>query len=156
MADQGCAWEKTMSLKVELKPGERVLIGECVITNSGQRARFVIDGKKVPILREKDILTVEQADTPAKRIYLAVLLMYTSRDAREQHANYFALVQDIIRAAPSTLFHIEIINNHILIGNMYKALKQVKQLIAYEQELLRNDAGRKDLRKSGKQNLQSA
>ena len=69
-----------MSLKVELKPGERILIGECVITNAGQRARFVIDGKKVPILREKDILTAETADTPAKRIYLAVLLMYTSRD----------------------------------------------------------------------------
>ena len=145
-----------MALKVELKPGERILIGECVITNSGHRTRFVIDGKKVPILREKDILTAEEADTPAKRVYLAVLLMYTSRDAREQHANYFSLVQDLVRAAPSTLFHIEIINNHILTGNMYKALKQVKQLIEYERELLRNDAACRDLRESGKQNLQPA
>ncbi len=145
-----------MALKVELKPGERILIGECVITNSGQRTRLVIEGKKVPILREKDILTVKQADTPAKRIYLAVLLMYTSTDARQQHANYFALVQDLVRAAPSTMFHIEIINNHILTGNMYKALKQVKQLIDYERELLSNAAGRKNIRKSGKQNLQSA
>jgi flagellar biosynthesis repressor protein FlbT len=145
-----------MALKVELKPGERILIGDCVVTNSGQRARFVIEGKKVPILREKDIITAEQADTPAKRIYLAVLLMYTSHEAREQHAIYFSLVQDLVRAAPSTLFHIEIINNHILTGDMYKALKQVKRLIEYERELLRNDAGRRDLRKSGKQNLQPA
>ena len=82
--------------------------------------------------------------------------MYTSRDSREQHANYFSLVQDLVKAAPSTLIHIEIINNHILTGNMYKALKQVKQLIEYEQELLNNEVGGKDLRKSGKQNLQPA
>ena len=66
-----------MALKVELKPGERILIGECVITNSDRRATFLIDGK-MPILREKDIMTAEQADRPAKRIYLSILLMYTS------------------------------------------------------------------------------
>ena len=145
-----------MALKVELKPGERILIGNCVITNSGQRARFLIDGKKTPILREKDILTSKQADTPAKRIYLAILLMYTSGETREHHANYFSLVQDLVRAAPSTLFHIEIINNHILTGNMYKALKQTKELIAYERELLGNESSRKNLRKSGKQDLHPA
>jgi flagellar protein FlbT len=26
-----------MALKVELKPGERILIGDCVVTNSDQR-----------------------------------------------------------------------------------------------------------------------
>ncbi len=125
-----------MSLKVELKPGERVLIGECVLTNSDRRATFVIDGK-MPIIREKDIMTAEQANTPAKRIYLSILLMYTSRDARDQHATYFALVRDLVQAAPSAWGQIEIINNHILTGDLYKALKQAKLLITYEQELIR-------------------
>ena len=31
-----------MSLKVELKPGERLLVGNCVITNSDQRTRLFI------------------------------------------------------------------------------------------------------------------
>ncbi|HZL32307.1 MAG TPA: flagellar biosynthesis repressor FlbT [Pseudolabrys sp.] len=124
-----------MALKVELKPGERILIGECVLTNSDRRTTFLIDGK-VPIIREKDIMTAEQANTPAKRIYLSILLMYTSRDAREQHGTYFALVRDLVQAAPSTWGQIEIINNHILTGDLYKALKQAKQLITYEQELL--------------------
>lgn len=123
-----------MALKVELKPGERILIGECVITNSDRRATFVIEGK-MPIIREKDIMTAEQANTPAKRIYLAILLMYTSRDARDQHGTYFALVRDLVQAAPSAWGQIEIINNHILTGDLYKALKQAKQLITYEQEL---------------------
>jgi flagellar protein FlbT len=130
------ALETAMSLKVELKPGERILIGECVITNSGQRTRFIIDGK-APIMREKDIMTAEQANTPAKRIYLAVLLMYMSKDSRDQHGTYFALVRDLVQAAPSTWAQIEAINNLILTGDLYKALKQAKQLIQYEQELLR-------------------
>ena len=58
-----------MALKVELKPHERIIIGSCVITNTDQRARLLIDGDNVPILREKDILTPEVADTPDKLIY---------------------------------------------------------------------------------------
>ena len=45
-----------MALKVELKPGERIILGDCVITNHDQRTRLLIEGH-VPILREKDILT---------------------------------------------------------------------------------------------------
>ena len=102
-----------MALKVELKPGERIFIGECVITNDDQRTRLLIEGA-APVLREKDIMTPQLADTPAKRIYLAVQLMYTSRDPRDHHEVYFALMRDIVQAAPSTWPHIESINNHIL------------------------------------------
>jgi hypothetical protein len=55
-----------MSLKVELKPNERLIIGTAVIRNGDQRTRFFIEGD-APILREKDILTVDSADTPAKK-----------------------------------------------------------------------------------------
>jgi flagellar protein FlbT len=126
-----------MALKVELKPGERIILGDCVITNDEQRTRLLIEGQ-LPILREKDILTPHTADTPAKRIYLAVQLMYTSKDPRTHHEVYFALVRDITKAAPSVWPHIESINNSILTGEMYKALKHTKKLIAYEQELFAN------------------
>jgi flagellar biosynthesis repressor protein FlbT len=129
--------ESVMALKVELKPGERIILGECVVTNHDQRTRLVIEGH-VPILREKDIMTLEHADTPAKRIYVAVQLMYTSKDPRTHHDVYFQLVRDILKAAPSMWRYIETINNHILTGEMYKALKDAKKLIAYEQELLSN------------------
>ncbi len=133
-----------MALKVELKPGERIFIGECVITNDDQRTRLLIDGT-APVLREKDIMTAERADTPAKRIYLAVQLMYTSRDPRMHHEVYFALIRDIVQAAPSTWPFIETINNHILTGELYKALKQSRKLIEYEQELFRNATRRAGL-----------
>jgi flagellar protein FlbT len=124
-----------MALKVEMKPGERMIIGDCVITNSDQRTRLLIDGD-TPILREKDILTAETANTPAKRIYLAVQLMYLSRNPCAHHETYFALMRDILEAAPSTWRYIESINNHILTGELYKALKDAKKLISYEGELL--------------------
>jgi flagellar protein FlbT len=135
-----------MALKVELKPGERVIIGDCVITNHDQRTRLLIEGS-APILREKDIMTAERADSPARRIYLAVQMMYTSRDPRTHHEVYFALVRDIIQAAPSTWPHIEAINNHILTGELYKALKEAKKLIAYEQELIEHASGGEGLRR---------
>ena len=144
-----------MALKVELKPGERIILGECVITNHDQRTRLVIEGQ-MPILREKDILTPELADSPAKRVYLALQLMYTSKDPRAHHEVYFALVRDILQAAPSVWPYIESINNLILTGEMYKALKQAKKLIAYEQELLSNAKRRADLRSGGQADRQSA
>ena len=140
-----------MALKVELKPGERILIGECVITNADQRTRLLIEGE-TPILREKDILTAERADTPAKRIYLAVQLMYTAKNPQAHHELYFSLVRDIIQAAPSMWPHIENINNQILIGQMYKALKDAKKLINYEKGLLDHAARRPDVRQGRQSN----
>jgi flagellar protein FlbT len=144
-----------MALRVELKPSERLLIGESIITNGNQRARFLIDGT-APILREKDIMTVKRAVTPAARIYLAIQLMYTSRDPRAHHDIYFSLIRELVQAAPSTWPYIEIINNHILTGELYKALKTARKLIAYEQELLSDAKSDARVRKGRKPNLRPA
>ena len=61
-----------MPLRVELKPFERIVIGETVLVNSGTRTSFLIDGD-APILRERDTINAETANTPAKRLYLCVL-----------------------------------------------------------------------------------
>ena len=144
-----------MALRIELKPGERLLIGESIITNGDQRAHFLINGS-APILRENDIMTVKRAVTPAARIYLAVQLMYTSRDPRAHHDIYFSLIRDLVQAAPSAWPHVEVINNQILTGDLYKALKAARKLITYEQEILSNAKSDPRLSKSGKPNRQSA
>lgn len=124
-----------MALKVELKPHEQIIVGSCVITNTDQRARLLIDGDNVPILREKDVLTPQTADTPAKLVYLAVQLMYISPDPQSQHGTYFNLVREIVTAVPSAWPIIEGINNQILSGDLYRALKEARKLIAYEKKL---------------------
>jgi len=120
-----------VALKIELKPNERVIVGECFVTNAGPRTRLVIDGM-VPILREKDIMTSERADSPAKRIYLAVQRMYTSKHPRKCYALYSRLVHTVLQAAPDARPFIESINNQILTGDLYKALKETRKFIAYE------------------------
>jgi len=122
-----------MPLKIELKPNERIILGDCIVTNAGGRARLRIEGR-VPILREKEIMTPRRADSPAKRIYLALQLIYTSRHPRPYHALYLRLVRETVRAAPGTQPYIDRINNRILTGELYKALKEARKLIAYEEE----------------------
>ncbi len=144
-----------MGLKVELKPGERLILGECLITNSDQRTRLLIEGQ-VPILREKDIMTPAKADTPAKRIYLAVQFMYTSRDFHAQHEAFFTLMRELVQAAPSTWPQMMTVTNHIMAGDMYKALKSVKALISYEKELLDHARSGKSVRTNRDNNRKSA
>src|SRR6185312_12526127 len=102
-----------------------------------------IDGR-VPILREKDILTAETANTPARRIYLAVQLMYIDDDIMAAKDQYFALVNDFIAAVPSSITIVNQINNEILTEQLYKALKAAQKLIDYEQDLLSNVSARRE------------
>jgi flagellar protein FlbT len=131
-----------MALKVELKPGEKLLVGNCIITNSDQRTRLFIDGH-APILREKDILTSETANTPAKRIYLAVQLMYIDNDTGRAQETYNEMSRDFVAAVPSSLPIVDQINNEILTGSLYKALKASQKLIEYEQDLLNHASNRR-------------
>jgi flagellar biosynthesis repressor protein FlbT len=129
-----------MALKVELKPGEKIIIGTVALRNGDNRARFFIEGQ-APILREKDILTAELTNTPAKHIYFAVQLMYVEGSIAKHRELYFKCVQDFVQAAPSATPIIMEINNRILSGDFYKALKSAKELVSYEQKLLDTTSG---------------
>src|SRR5262249_4148440 len=128
-----------MALKIQLKPFERIIIGERLITNSDQRTRFVCEGN-ARILAGKDVLTAETADTPVKRIYLCVQMMYLENDIPKYQEVYFEFVKDLLAAAPSFRKQIESASNHILNGSFYKALKDIKKLMAREDELLQRSA----------------
>jgi flagellar protein FlbT len=65
-----------MALKISLKSGERMILGGAVVTNGSSGSCDLIVENKVPILRQKDILTEAKADSPCRRIYLTVQLMY--------------------------------------------------------------------------------
>jgi flagellar protein FlbT len=138
-----------MALKVELKPNERIIIGTAVIRNGDARTRLFIEGE-APILREKDVLTASTADTPAKKIYLALQLMYLEGDLGASEKVYFPLVREFLAAAPSALPLIDEMNSLVLDGESYKALKAAKALVAYEQDLMQNAArGSQRLRAGG-------
>lgn len=134
-----------VALVIDLKPGEKILIGNAVITNDGSRSRLHIAGD-APILREKDVLQEEDANTPCRKAYFLIQCMYLARNARDYHKKYFDMVREIQHASPScTIFFMQI-NEHIIAGHYYKAMKIARELIDHESELLDN-AVRKNARK---------
>jgi flagellar protein FlbT len=127
-----------MGLKISLKPDERIIISGAVLKNGSARSDFVIENN-VPILREKNIMSLTEANSPCKRIYFAIQLMYVDEKNIEEHKRtYWKLVQDVTDAAPSTTFIIDQINDHILHYRHYQALKLTKKLIEYEQGVMNN------------------
>ena len=124
-----------MALRVVLKPGERIIIGQSLITNSDARATFLIDGQ-APILREKDILTADTANTPVKRLYLCIQMMYLENDIPKYQELYMGFVKDLIQAVPSFRATIETASKLILAGSLYNSLKEIRKLFAREEELL--------------------
>jgi flagellar protein FlbT len=127
--------ETTMPLRVELKPFERIIIGETVIINSGTRTSFLIDGE-APILREKDTVTAETANTPVKRLYFCVQMMYLKNDIPRYRASYLGFIKDLREAIPGSRDLIDAVSNHISAGSLYKALKEIRKLMKLEDERL--------------------
>ena len=121
-----------MPLRVELKPFERIVIGESVIINSGTRTSFLIDGE-TPVLRERDTVTAETANTPVRRLYFCVQMMYLKNDVQRYRSAYLGFIQDLsdasVRAARTV---IQVINDHVSGGALYKALKEIRKLMKAE------------------------
>jgi flagellar biosynthesis repressor protein FlbT len=126
-----------VGLRIELKPHERIVIGESVITNSDTRISFVIEGN-APILREKDILMPEKANTPVSRIYVCVQMMYLEKSLGKYQDLYFELIRDLLAAVPRFRDKIELISKLILAESYYKALRELRKLRVQEEELLRH------------------
>jgi flagellar protein FlbT len=124
-----------MALKIILKPHEKFIIGGAVITNGDAKSAFIVEND-VPILREKDILALAVADTPCKRIYFAIQLMYVDeKNLPEHHKTYWELVKDVAEAAPSRKPMLKEISENIVDAKYYQALKLTKKLIDYEREV---------------------
>lgn len=123
-----------MPLRVELKPFERIVIGETVLINSGTRTSFLIDGE-APILRERDTVTAETANTPVKRLYFCVQMMYLKNDVPRYRTQYLGFIGDLRAGLPGAGEQIDAVNTHVAGGALYKALKEIRKLMKREQEL---------------------
>ncbi len=129
-----------MALVIDLKPKERVLIGTAVITNDSQRTRLHISGDAA-IIREKDIMHEDDANSPCKKAYFLIQCMYMARNPRDYYESYFATVQEIQHAAPKLSFMFLAINEKLIEGNYYKAMKEAKELIQLEEDLIKHATG---------------
>jgi flagellar protein FlbT len=127
-----------MSLKITLKPHEKIIVGGAVITNGTSTCHLSVENN-VPVLRQTDIITNAEATTPCRRIYLAIQLMYIDEEkSTDILPLYRELVMELLGAVPSMKDLITQTNECILKKEYYQALKHARKLITYEEELLRN------------------
>ncbi len=127
-----------------------MILGGAVVTNAGGRCELVVENE-VPILRQKNIMRESEANSPARRIYFVVQLMYIDEQNLVTHHNlYWQLVRDFLQAAPSAIGIIDAISEYIVNREYYKALKTARKLIDYEQEAIESAKQRsQSLRKCG-------
>jgi flagellar protein FlbT len=127
-----------MPLKLSLKPGEKFVLNGAVLTNGDKRIALVIQNKAC-VLREKDIMQPEDANTPARRIYLSIMMMYLDGESSHEPYNEFALRMTEFMGAltnPDTLAACVEISRDVAQTAYYKALISCRKLFDYEQERL--------------------
>lgn len=125
-----------MGLKLKLRAGEKVYINGALLENGESTSEIQILNR-VPILREKDILLEKDANTPCKRVYYVVQILYFKPSDESSSIQLLSKLSiEIVKAAPSTAGHLDSIFNWVGKGKFYNALKEVKELIKYEEALL--------------------
>lgn len=130
-----------MPLKLSLKPGEKFVLNGAVLVNGDKRASLIIQNKAC-LLREKDIMQPEEANTPVRRIYLPIMMMYLDPEEHDRYYADFALRLTEFMGAigdSSALASCLEISADVMNGAYYKALMICRKLFEFERERLNYD-----------------
>ena len=129
-----------VALKLSLKPGEKFVLNGAVVQNGDRRGVLLLQNK-ASVLREKDIMQAEDAITPARRIYFAVMMMYLDEASANRYYDEFArrLTEFMgVIGNPDVLTDCVNISKHAMAREYYKSLMLCRKLIEYEDERLGN------------------
>ncbi|MEN9873126.1 MAG: hypothetical protein RL186_23 [Pseudomonadota bacterium] len=128
-----------MPLKLSLKPNEKIVLNGAVVQNGDRRSTLLLQNK-ASVLREKDIMQIEDANTPVRRIYLPIMLMYLQGGESAEQYNEFALrmteFMSVVRS-PAILEECVGMSREVMSGEYYKALSRCRKLMDYEAERLK-------------------
>jgi len=126
-----------MPLKLQLRKGQKIIINGAVLENAGAHTASILVKNDASILRDTDILTFEDAKTPASRVYFAVQCLYLFPSDKDRHLqNFNELIGSYCSAAPSSQPICDDIRRLVDEGKLYQALKAAQDLIAHEKRVL--------------------
>ncbi|AXK44133.1 flagellar biosynthesis repressor FlbT [Erythrobacter aureus] len=128
-------------LRISLKDQEKIIINGAIIRSAGKSTLMVEN--RCTILRGKDIMEPEEANTPTKRLYFACMMAYLDPENREQHQDsildLYQPLMGIFQSGEPQVNLIEI-GKALAISDFYKALTECRQLIDYEAEAMNRAA----------------
>ncbi|MFN3585583.1 flagellar biosynthesis repressor FlbT [Phenylobacterium sp.] len=129
-----------MPLKLSLRPGEKFVLNGAVVQNGDRRAVLILQNK-ASVLREKDIMQSEDVNTPARRIYFPVMMMYLDEAGADRYYDEFVRRMGEFMGVivnPEVLAECVNISRLCMTREYYKALMLCRKLIEYEDERLGN------------------
>lgn len=125
-------------LVLKLGPHERVLINGAVIENGEKRSRLAIMTPNANILRLRDAIHPEQANTPVRRVcYVAQLVLsgdMPAPDARLQLLRGIEQLSQVFRD-PDSRTQLAQATSAVLEDQHYQALKSLRALLPREERL---------------------
>lgn len=125
-----------MPLKLSLKPGEKFVLNGAVVQNGDRRGVLVLQNK-ASVLREKDIMQADEANSPARRVYFAVMMMYLDEPSAaryyEEFAHRMSEFMSVINNS-DVLTECVSISKYVMGREYYKALMSSRRLVEYEDE----------------------
>src|ERR1700761_9598377 len=125
-----------MPLKLSLKPHEKFVLNGAVVQNGDRRGVLLLQNK-ASVLREKDIMQAEEANSPSRRVYFAVMMMYLDEPGAARYYDEFAhRMSEFMSAISNTdvLADCVSISKYVMGREYYKALMSSRRLIEYEDE----------------------
>lgn len=126
-----------MALKIQLRKNQKIIINGAVLENASHRSISLLVINDAAILRDNDILTPEQAVTPASRVYYALQCLYLFPQDSEKYLPLFReLLESYEEAAPSATDVGKTMREAVDKGNFYQALKKGQELISHEHGIL--------------------
>lgn len=123
-----------MPLKIKLPPKERIIVNGAVLENGGEATTLIVHNR-ADILRRKEVLSEQDANTPARRVYYALQCAYLFEDQRDKYLEFFRqLLSDYLEAAPSAGPIAAEIEGLIVTEKYYEALRKSQSLVEHEKE----------------------
>lgn len=129
-----------MPLKIQLKPQERVIINGAVIEGHPESRTEIVVLNNASVMRQKHILQEKEADTPVKRLYFALQMLYIDEDNRPSYTDsYNRYLKDLkdTFSLPTIKESLALMEQSVEKGKYYDAMKVCRDLIKVEAELFK-------------------
>lgn len=127
-----------MSLRLKLRPGEKLIINGCILVNGPQRASFEVV-TRADVLRGDEILEARTATTPARRLGLQIQVALVSPADRAQALEQIGMIakdlSGILLAERGE--QLATVIGLVESGEFYKAWRATIPLIRHEDVLMR-------------------
>jgi flagellar protein FlbT len=126
-------------LVLKLAPKERVLVNGAVIENGDRRSRLSIMTPGANILRLRDAIHPENANTPVRRVCYAIQLILTG-DSDPTRANLLILrhIEELSQVFldPDSRSSLADATDALVNGQHYRCLKALRSLLPREERLI--------------------